>query len=257
MSLSFKVVIPARHASSRLPGKPLLDIGGQPMVAHVWQRAIDSGAEQVIIATDDERIAQAARDFGAEAVMTSADHATGTDRIAEAARLMAWPADTIVVNVQGDEPLLEPSLITQLAMDMASHERAAMTTIATPIHDASELFDPHVVKTVLDDQGYALYFSRAPIPWQRDGFDAKRPVLPEDTPFYRHIGLYAYRESFLQRYASMTPSALERAEALEQLRALSHGEAIHVSITQHPPSHGVDTAEDLERVRRLVAAMAS
>ena len=251
--LAFKVVIPARFGSTRLPGKPLLDIAGKPMIAHTYQRAVESGADQVLIATDDSRVFDAARDFNAEACMTSPDHETGTDRIAEVARQYAWPPETIVVNVQGDEPLLDPALIRQVATDLAEHKQAAIATIATAIHHARDLFDPNVVKLAMDNQGYALYFSRAPIPWDRDAFHTGTDELPANSRHYRHIGLYAYREEFLGRYSAMEPCYIERTEALEQLRALANGVSIHVSITDHPPGHGVDTREDLERVRDIMA----
>ena len=250
---AFKVVIPARYASTRLPGKPLLDIAGKPMIEHTYQRAVESGAEQVLIATDDERVCDAARAFGAEVCMTSASHETGTDRIGEVARQYGWLPETIVVNVQGDEPLIDPALIRQVAMDLAEHEKAAIATIGTSIHHARDLFDPNVVKLALDNQGYALYFSRAPIPWDRDAFHSGTDELPEDSRHYRHIGLYAYREEFLGHYSMMEPCYLEKTEALEQLRALANGVSIHVSITELPPGHGVDTPDDLERVREILA----
>lgn len=250
----FKVAIPARYGASRLPGKPLRELAGKPMLAHVHARALESGAEQVIIATDDERIRAAAEAFGAQVCMTAADHPSGTDRLAEVARRFQWPEDTIVVNLQGDEPLIEPAMLRALAADLAAHSDAAIATLCTPIHTARELFDPHVVKVVRDQNGYALYFSRAPIPWERDAFASDRDTLPHTAQHFRHVGLYAYRAGFLQHYAQLEPTYLERAESLEQLRALGHGARIHVRVTEHPPGHGVDTEEDLARVAKLLGA---
>lgn len=249
----FKVAIPARYGASRLPGKPLRELAGKPMLAHVHDRALASGAEQVVIATDDERIAAAGEAFGAQVCMTAATHPSGTDRIAEVARRYQWPEDTIVVNLQGDEPLIDPALLRALAEDLAAHPAAAIATLCTPIHSARELFDPHVVKVVRDQAGYALYFSRAPIPWERDAFAESRTDLPPTAQHLRHVGLYAYRAGFLQQYAQLQPTYAERAESLEQLRALGHGTRIHVRLTEQPPGHGVDTEEDLQRVAELLA----
>ncbi|HEB97743.1 MAG TPA: 3-deoxy-manno-octulosonate cytidylyltransferase [Sedimenticola thiotaurini] len=251
--MGFKVVIPARYASTRLPGKPLLEIAGQPMIRHVHRRAVDSGAEEVVIATDDDRIATVARDFGADVCLTDAAHGSGTERIAEVVSRRGWGPDSIVVNLQGDEPTMPASLLRQVADDMATHERAQVTTLAAPIDDRDQLFDPHVVKVVTDRDGYALYFSRAPIPWHRDEFLVHQSHLPAGVPFWRHIGLYAYRAGFLQRYVAWPPSPLEQAESLEQLRVLWHGDPIHVSESEELPGHGVDTLADLERVVRQLA----
>lgn len=245
----FAVVIPARFASSRLPGKPLADIAGKPMVVHVADRAREAGAREVIVATDDERIRAAVAGHGHQAVMTRADHASGTDRIAEVARLRNWPASSIVVNVQGDEPRIPAILIRAVAEQLASHGEAAISTACHPIGSAAEMFDPNAVKVVMDKDGYALYFSRAPIPYARDAFRAGTSALPQGLPVYRHLGLYAYRCSFLQAYAGLPPAALEQFEALEQLRALAHGYRISVAITGHAPEPGVDTPEDLEKMR--------
>lgn len=249
--MDFKIVIPARYASSRLPGKPLLDIGGKPMLQRVYENACASQASAVVIATDDRRIQEAADGFGAKVCMTAATHRSGTDRIAEVVRAMAWPDDAIVVNVQGDEPGMPPSLADQVALDMETHQRADITTLSTPIKDLNQLFDPNVVKVVTDAAGYALYFSRAPIPWHRDEFARQDRTLPQDTTFARHIGLYAYRAGYLDRYINLPPSVLEQAESLEQLRVLSHGGCIHVSEAEQEPGQGIDTAADLESVRRL------
>ena len=245
----FKVVIPARYGSSRLPGKPLLKINGKPMVQHVYEQAQLSGAEEVAVATDDARILDMVNSFGGEVMMTSSEHHSGTDRIAEVAEKLGWADDVIVVNLQGDEPCMPPSLIHQVAKDMAEHESADVTTLSSPIVEKSQLFDPHVVKVVTDQQGFALYFSRAPIPWHRDEFAMDDRPLPEGVGFYRHIGLYAYRVGFLERFTTMPPSPIELAESLEQLRVLWQGGRIHVSLAKENPGHGVDTADDLKRVR--------
>lgn len=250
----YAVVIPARHASTRLPGKPLLDIAGKPMVVHVAERAQASGADEVCIATDDERIRAAAETHGCTVVMTSSAHASGTDRLAEVVRLRGWPAERIVVNVQGDEPRIAPALISEVAHTLAIHPEADMSTACHAITSAQEMFDPNCVKVVLDRNGDAMYFSRAAIPWARDAFAKDRTTLPAQLPVYRHIGIYAYRCGFLVRYPTLAAPALETFEALEQLRALWHGHRICVAITDTPPEAGVDTAEDLETVRRLFAA---
>jgi 3-deoxy-manno-octulosonate cytidylyltransferase (CMP-KDO synthetase) len=248
--LNFTVVIPARYASSRLPGKPLADIAGKPMVVHVADRARESGAEEVIVATDDSRISEAVTRHGHAALMTRADHASGTDRIAEVALARGWSDERVVVNVQGDEPRIPAGLIRSVAQQLASHPDAAIATACHPIHDAREMFDPNAVKVVMDKDGYALYFSRAPIPYARDAFKADQTRLPGGLPAYRHLGLYAYRCSFLKAYAGVPPAAIEQFEALEQLRALAHGYRISVAITADAPEPGVDTAEDLEKMRR-------
>ena len=249
----FSVLIPARYASTRLPGKPLADVAGKPMIVRVAERAHASGAARVVVATDDARIRDAVTAHGYDAVMTRADHATGTDRLAEAAMQLRLPASEIVVNVQGDEPLLEPLLIRQMAALLDGARDAAIATACHPITDALEAFNPNVVKVALDARNYALYFSRATIPWARDAFAQAREALPAGLPLYRHYGLYAYRVSFLLDYPALAPSPLERFEALEQLRALWHGHRIVVAITAGTPAPGVDTPEDLERVRVLYA----
>jgi 3-deoxy-manno-octulosonate cytidylyltransferase (CMP-KDO synthetase) len=252
--VTFTVLIPARYASTRLPGKPLSDIGGKPMVVRVAERALASGAQRVVIATDDERIRSASLEHGVEAILTRADHPTGTDRLAEAAVQLNLGDRAIVVNVQGDEPLLEPALIREVAEELRAHADASIATACHVIEDPEEAFSPNVVKVVLDHAGYALYFSRATIPWARDAFAADRGRIPRGLPLYRHYGLYAYRVGFLRHYPSLAPAQIERFEALEQLRALWHGYRIAVRITVGTPAPGVDTQEDLERVRALYAA---
>jgi 3-deoxy-manno-octulosonate cytidylyltransferase (CMP-KDO synthetase) len=251
--MPFTVLIPARHASTRLPGKALADLAGKPMVVRVALRAQRAGADRVVIATDDERIRAAAEAHGIDACLTRADHPTGTDRLAEAARQLALADDAIVVNVQGDEPLLAPPLIRGVADLLAAHPDAAVATACHAIEDPAEAFNPNVVKVVLDASGYALYFSRATIPWARDAFAISRNALPPNLPLYRHYGLYAYRAGFLRRFPSLAQSPIERFEALEQLRALWHGYRIVVQVTEGSPAPGVDTAEDLERVQALFA----
>ena len=252
--MSFTVLIPARHASTRLPGKPLADVAGKPLVVRTAERALASGAERVVVATDDARIRAAAESHGVEAIMTRADHRTGTDRLAEAASSLCLAETAIVVNVQGDEPLLEPRLIRGVAEELRAHADAAIATACHPIERVEDAFNPNVVKVVLDRAGYALYFSRATIPWARDAFAADRTALPAGLPVYRHYGLYAYRVGFLRQYPALTDAAVERFEALEQLRALWHGYRIVVRITSGTPAPGVDTQEDLDRVRALYAS---
>jgi len=250
--VDFTALIPARYASTRLPGKPLADLGGRPMVVHVAERARASGALRVVIATDDARIAHAVRAHGFDALMTRADHATGTDRLAEAAALLGLGDDEIVVNVQGDEPLIDAALMRRVAVLLAAHPDAAMSTACHPIAHADEAFNPNVVKVVLDARNYALYFSRATIPWARHAFAAGPAAIPQGLPLYRHYGLYGYRVSFLRRFPGLEAAPIERFEALEQLRALFHGYRIVVAIAEGTPAPGVDTDEDLARVRGLV-----
>lgn len=241
------VVIPARYASTRLPGKPLYLIAGKPLVQHVYERALAAGFADVFIATDDARIRQAAEQFGATVIMTSPAHPTGSDRLAEVVRLQGWEDDTIVVNLQGDEPLTPAANLLQLANNLALTPKASIATLATPIDTEAEWLDANVVKVVRDEQGMALYFSRAPIPYQRD---KERGV---EHYALRHLGMYAYRAGFLQAFAHLTPSVPEQLEKLEQLRALSHGYAIHVDIAAELPGPGVDTAADAERVTALLS----
>jgi 3-deoxy-manno-octulosonate cytidylyltransferase (CMP-KDO synthetase) len=248
LNRGFKVVIPARYGASRLPGKPLLDIGGKPLIVRVWERARASAADEIVVATDDQRIADVCRALGADVAMTGDGHHSGSDRIAEVIEQRGWADDTIVVNLQGDEPCMPPALIDQVAVDLAERHGVGMATLAYPISDAEPLFDPHVVKLVTDARGFALYFSRAPIPWHRDGFLGKRARLPHGVTFLRHIGLYAYRADFLGRFVGWPPAPLELAESLEQLRVLWHGERLHVSIAAEEPGPGVDTADDVQLV---------
>jgi 3-deoxy-manno-octulosonate cytidylyltransferase (CMP-KDO synthetase) len=253
MTTEFKIVIPARYASSRLPGKPLRLIAGRPMLEHVHQRARSSGAQEILIATDDERIAKAASDFGADVCMTSMTHTSGTERLAEVVASRGWSDDVIVVNLQGDEPLMPSVLIDHVALDLAVHPSAAITTLAYPLEASENETDPHIVKVVLDRDGYALYFSRAPIPWHRDPAETGSGI-PGGTPMLHHIGLYAYRARFLRDYSELEPSPLEVFEKLEQLRALWHGLKIHVGIADAVPAPGVDTEADLARVDRVLSS---
>ncbi len=248
--VAFRVVIPARYASTRLPAKPLLDLGGKPMVVRVAERALLSGAEEVVVATDHAEVLAAAERHGLRALLTRTDHRSGTDRLAEVVELAGWSDDTIVVNVQGDEPLIDPSLIACTAAQLAS-SGAEIATLAHPLGEAADFFNPNIVKVVLAATGDALYFSRAPIPYARDHFarEAGGETLPENMLAYRHVGLYAYRAHFLRTYAGLAPSPLESLEALEQLRALWHGFRISVAIADHLPSAGVDTPEDAQRVQ--------
>lgn len=244
----FTVVIPARYASTRLPGKPLADVGGKPMILHVWERAREAGASQVVVATDDERIRDACTAHGAEVVMTSASHASGTDRINEAVNVLGLADDAIVVNVQGDEPLMPSENIRQVA-ELVAVSRSDLATLHVPITSVDEFLDPNVVKLVNDRDGRAIYFSRAPIPWPRDSeLDAGKPVFFQGA--VRHLGIYAYRVHALRRFSAAQPSALEDIEKLEQLRALWLGMAIRTAVAARTPPRGVDTADDLETLRR-------
>lgn len=249
--IDFLVVVPARYGSIRLPGKPLRVLAGQPMIRHVYDRAVESGANRVIVATDDERIRDCCLGFGAEAVLTSRDHQTGTDRLAEVVRAWGLPDETIVVNMQGDEPLMPPALPRQAARALATRPEAAIATLAAPIDYDAIVDDPNVVKVVCDRGGFALYFSRAPIPWDRD---ARASGASRSVPgvWRRHIGLYAYRAAFLRRYPDLSRSPLETLECLEQLRALWHGERIYVSDAVETPGPGVDTEADLAKVAALL-----
>jgi len=248
----FRVAIPARHASTRLPGKPLALLAGRPMIEHVHRLATRSGAQEVVIATDDERIHAACVAFGAQVEMTAATHVSGTDRIAELAGRRDWAAESVVVNVQADEPLLPPGLIDQVASLLEQDSGAEIATLCAPIATLGEYLDPNVVKVVMRADGRALYFSRAPIPWRRDGAPAGLASQQEFHGSWRHVGVYAYRVGALRRLAASPPTSLERIERLEQLRALQAGVAIAVAAAREPPGPGVDTAHDLERVDRLM-----
>ncbi|EKN45213.1 MULTISPECIES: 3-deoxy-manno-octulosonate cytidylyltransferase [Pseudomonas syringae group] len=252
MTTDFTVVIPARYGSSRFPGKPLKVIAGKPMVQLVWEQARKSSAQRVVVATDDVRIFEACQAFGAEVLMTRDDHNSGTDRLAEVATQLGLAADAIVVNVQGDEPMIPPAVIDQVASNLAAHPEAGISTLAEPIDDVAALFNPNVVKVSSDINGLALTFSRAPLPWARDALAANRDELPAGVPLRRHIGIYAYRAGFLHDFVSWGPCMLENTENLEQLRALWNGVRIHVADALEAPPAGVDTPEDLERVRRLL-----
>lgn len=253
MATRFKVVIPARLGSTRLPRKVLRDVAGKPLVRHVWEAARMSGAEQVVIATDDETVAAAARAFGADVRMTAATHQSGTDRINEVARAEGWQRDCVVVNLQGDEPLMPAALVRDCAGLLVDDAEADIATLCHPLHSAEEWVNPNVVKLVMDRRGYALYFSRAPIPWKRDPVSATEAAahLPAGLA-YRHIGLYAYRVGSLAQFSELPPAELENCEALEQLRALTHGFRIKVGVTANPPPRGVDTEEDLAAVAAIL-----
>ena len=248
--MSYTVLVPARLSSTRLPRKPLADIGGAPMVVRVAQRAMRSRAARVVVAADDAEIVSACEAHGVAALLTRADHATGSDRLAEACALLELPDNAIVVNVQGDEPLIDPALVDACAELLACRPECVVSTAAHPICDPAELMNPNVVKLVCDALGRALYFSRAPIPWWRDGYAAGVHDLAQPAPL-RHIGLYAYQAAFLKRFPSLEPSPLELVESLEQLRVLWHGERIAVHVSEMRPGPGVDTPQDLERVRQI------
>jgi 3-deoxy-manno-octulosonate cytidylyltransferase (CMP-KDO synthetase) len=248
--MSFVVIIPARYASTRLPGKPLVDINGKPMVVHVLERARESGAERIIVATDNEEVREAVQAVGGEVCMTRADHQSGTERLAEVVEKCGFSDETVIVNVQGDEPMIPPAIIRQVADNLAARRDVGMATLAVSIESAEEAFNPNAVKVVMDAQGYALYFSRATIPWDRDRFAASRETIGDS--FLRHIGIYGYRAGFIRRYVSWQTSPLEQIEMLEQLRVLWYGERIHVDVASVVPGTGVDTPEDLERVRQAM-----
>lgn len=252
-AVEFVAVIPARHASSRLPGKPLLDIAGEPMIAHVWRRACRSSAARVVVATDDERIREALLPYEAEVVMTRSDHATGTDRLAEVSERLGLADDALVVNVQGDEPLIPPALIDQVASRLAEDPQASIATLAEPLTRVESLFSADVVKVVRAFDGRALYFSRAPVPWDREAFQ-KPPSLLETDAWLRHIGIYAYRAAFLHAFRDWPPATLEQLEQLEQLRALQYGHSVQVALACAINPPGVDTPDDLERVREIIAS---
>ena len=253
--MSFIVVIPARYASTRFPGKPLVDLNGKPMVVRVAERASLSSARQVLVATDDARIAKACADHGVAHVMTRNDHFTGTDRLSEVAGVLNLPDDAVVVNVQGDEPMIPASVINQVATVLVANPNAAIATLCHPIHDVADVTNPNVVKCVLSEVGEALYFSRAPIPFARDAWLNGVNSVPYGLPMYRHIGLYAYRTGFLRRFPKLSVPAVETHEALEQLRALAHGFRIAVAVVQEPLPPGIDTPEDYERLKASYSAI--
>jgi 3-deoxy-manno-octulosonate cytidylyltransferase (CMP-KDO synthetase) len=249
--IGFRVAIPARYASTRLPGKPLKLLAGRPLIEQVYRRALASGALEVVIATDDPRIREVAEGFGATVCMTAPDHPSGTDRLAEVADQRGWPDEAIIVNVQGDEPQMPPTLVHRVAAELENHPDVGIATLCARIHDPAEVFDPNIVKVVRDARGDALYFSRAPIPWSRETFQSGGGTgctLPAGVAYWRHIGLYAYRAAVLRRYPQLAPAPAERAEALEQLRALWHGIRVHVAEAAEAPPPGVDTEADLARV---------
>ena len=253
--MKFSVIIPARYASTRFPGKPLADVAGTPMIVRVAAQARKSGAAEVIVATDHAEIASVSRAAGYDVVMTRSDHATGTDRLAEVVAKRKYGRNSIIVNVQGDEPLIAPALIRAVAKNLAAKRGASIATACHPLSDASELANPNIVKVVIDRSGYALYFSRAPIPYARDAFTEGIRDFPKGLPAYRHLGIYAYRASFLREFKRLKPVALERFEALEQLRALANGLRIGVAITRKAPHPGIDTPADLERVTRMLTQL--
>lgn len=250
--MNFTVTIPARYASTRLPRKPLLDIAGKPMIQHVWEKAQQSGAKRVIIATDHAEIAQRVQAFGGEVCLTANTHNSGTERLAEVIDKMAIADDEIIVNVQGDEPLIPPCIVAQVAENLDRHQ-VNMATLAVKLTTKEELFNPNVVKAVADKNGMALYFSRASIPFARDHFPDCRDQFIAQQPYLRHIGIYAYRAGFIKQYLAWQPTVLEQLESLEQLRALWYGEKIHLDLAKEAPQVGVDTADDLERVRQILA----
>lgn len=250
-TLEFRVIIPARYDSSRLPGKPLLEIAGKPMIQHVYERAVESGAESVVIATESEKIRKVAEDFGAHVCMTSPDHTSGTERIAEAVVALGYLEDEVIVNLQGDEPLVPPVVIRQVAEDLVRFENARVATLFEHITTAAELFDPNNVKVVMNKRGYALYFSRAPVPWDREHFPLKgQEVLKTDH--FRHVGIYAYHVGFLQEYMEWAPSPLEALEKLEQLRVIWNGGRVHLTQAKEKVPQDVNSKEDLEKVRKIL-----
>lgn len=250
--MKFTVIIPARYASSRLPGKPLLDINGYPMIQYVWQKAQQAGANCVIIATDHPQIQTVAKAFGAEVCMTSDQHQSGTERLAEVVAKMAIADQEIIVNVQGDEPLIPPIIVQQVATNLDKNG-VNMATLAVKLTTREELFNPNVVKTVINDKGMALYFSRAAVPFARDHFSECDDTFVASQCYLRHIGIYAYRAGFIKQYVAWQPTVLEQLESLEQLRALWYGEQIHVELAKQAPALGVDTAQDLARVRQMLS----
>lgn len=251
--MKFTVIIPARYASSRLPRKPLLEIAGKPMIQHVWEKAQQAGASRVIVATDHHEIADTVRQFGGEVCMTSTEHNSGTERLAEVIEKMAISEEEIIVNVQGDEPLIPPEIVSQVAENLDRHQ-VNMATLAVKIQHREELLNPNAVKVIADQQGMAIYFSRSVIPFPRDQFATLDDPFVQQQNYLRHIGIYAYRAGFIKRYVAWQATALEQLESLEQLRALWYGEKIHLELAKRAPQAGVDTPEDLERVRQFFKA---
>lgn len=251
--MKFTVIIPARYASSRLPRKPLLEIAGKPMIQHVWEKAQQAGASRVIVATDHHEIADTVRQFGGEVCMTSTEHNSGTERLAEVIEKMAISEEEIIVNVQGDEPLIPPEIVSQVAENLDRHQ-VNMATLAVKIQHREELLNPNAVKVIADQQGMAIYFSRSVIPFPRDQFATLDDPFVQQQNYLRHIGIYAYRAGFIKRYVAWQATALEQLESLEQLRALWYGEKIHLELAKQAPQAGVDTQEDLERVRQFFKA---
>ena len=257
--MSFTVIIPARFASTRLPGKLLLDLAGKPVIQHVYERALQSGAEQVIVATDEQKIVDAVKQFSGEVVLTTQEHQSGTDRIAEAAAYHKLLDETVIVNVQGDEPMISPEEIQQVANDLEHHSDASIATLRALIDNTQDVFNPNIVKVVVDAEGFALFFSRAPIPWHRGQFNNVNPQLNQSVemadlqvPYYRHLGIYAYRAGFLKTYVALRQTVLEKTEALEQLRALENGYKIYVGLTSHKDSVGIDTQDDYQKVKQIL-----
>ena len=250
--MQFTVIIPARYASTRLPRKPLLDIAGKPMIQHVWEKAQQAGAKRVIVATDHPEIETVVKGFGGEVCLTSDKHNSGTERLAEVIEKMEIADDEIIVNIQGDEPLIPPVIVSQVAKNLDQH-RVNMATLAVKLETKEEFLNPNVVKTLTDTNGMALYFSRAPIPFPRDAMKELNDTFIQQQNYLRHIGIYAYRAGFVKQYVAWQPTALEQLESLEQLRALWYGEKIHLDLAKQAPQVGVDTAEDLERVRQILA----
>lgn len=250
--MAFVVVIPARFSSTRLPGKPLADIVGKPMIQHVYERAMQSHATRVIVATDDQQIKKAVEAFGGNVVMTSDKHLSGTDRLEEVAYHLQLKDSEVIVNVQGDEPLIPPRVINQVALNLLNNVQAGIATLSEPLSSVDDLFDPNIVKVVVNQHNFALYFSRAAIPWARDSFAQTKTQLPVNIHYQRHVGIYAYRVNFLHQFVKWAPAPIEQAESLEQLRAMWHGVTIHVAQAQEAIPTGVDTPADLDRVRQLL-----
>ena len=257
--MGFIVVIPARFASTRLPGKMLLSLANKPMIQHVYERASESGADRIIVATDHQDIVDAVKKFSGEVVLTSQEHCSGTERIAEVVKTLSLDDQSIVVNVQGDEPLIEPEIINCVAANLEKNQQASIATVSTPIESIKDLVNPNVVKVVMDENNYAMYFSRAPIPWPRDKFAGKdySTIVNEDifelgVTYYRHIGIYAYRADFIKTYVNLPQNALEQTEALEQLRALSNGFRISLYVTSLNSAMGIDTQEDFDKVKEII-----